>query len=343
MIFWKDKGDRLEMLKLPFDPSSSKPFTKVYESDEEIRYCRMTIINNREYLVLVDEAKHVKILQIEESSTQKYNKISVYKEYYVDNYFSTSVDVQQLKNYSFCNEMLYSNSGAYILQEKSKAIPDKFYALYYAQYSLDYSTTKFPMCTEDFILFSLAPEYDSTDTNSKQFLLLAPPMNSYSIRQREVEEDSHELFCHFDDKYIIYTKFSEASQEYSCKDRFLSLQVYLLNGEIVQTVDLPKFAYTCTPIFSPSGEYLVIPVVTYENYDNRKEGKADGEEEIDLTMIVYKIKSSNDYKKSSLIDNGEEIQHQSSKLGTEVIEVEEIRRFVVHDDWNGKFYNLLSL
>jgi hypothetical protein len=183
MFFWKDKGDKLEMLKLPFDPNSSKSIQKVYEADEDIRYARLTMIDNIEYIVLVDQPKYVKILKFDD------NKLTIHKDYFVDTYFSSYSDVKSLKPYCFSNEMMYSNNGGNILQEKGKEKEGKFYALYYSQYSLDYSSTKFPMCSEDFVLYSLSPEWNPSYTEQKQFLMLAPPMNSYRIKQREVPEE----------------------------------------------------------------------------------------------------------------------------------------------------------
>lgn len=102
--------------------------------------------------------------------------------------------------------MLYGSSGGYILQEKGKEKEFKFANLYFSQYSLEYGNYKFPMCTEEFILFALSPEYNSDYTEQKQHLLLTPPMNSYRIKQREIDqENNHEFFIHFDDKYILFS------------------------------------------------------------------------------------------------------------------------------------------
>ena len=172
LVFWQNKGDTIEIMKIPYDPTSSKNIVKVYEADEEIRYCKQTLINGKEYLAVVDEAKFIKILKVEDTGPQKLNKVSIYKEYFVDTYFSSNSDIEALKGYSFCNEMMYSGNGVNILQERGKHKENKFYSLYYSGYSLEYNSKKFPMCSEDFILFSLNPEYDSTYTYQKQYLLL---------------------------------------------------------------------------------------------------------------------------------------------------------------------------
>jgi hypothetical protein len=198
MFFWKDKGDKMEMLKLPYDPNSSKSVTKVYEAEEDIRYARLTYIDGKEYIALVDQAKYVKILRFDD------NKCTVFKDYFVDTYFSSYSDVNSLKCYSYCNGMIYSSGGGNILQEKGKEKEGKFSSLYYSQYSLDYSTTKFPMCSEDFVLYQLSEEWNSAYTESMQYLMLAPPMNSYRIKQREIiQSKCAEFFLHFDDKYIV--------------------------------------------------------------------------------------------------------------------------------------------
>lgn len=172
IIFWDNKGDKIELMKLPYDPTSTKSISKVYEADEDIRYCKLTHIEGKEYLAIVDEPKYVKILSVDDTGSQKFHKVTVHKEYFVDTYFSSSSDVEGLKGYGYCNEMMYSSNGVNILQERGKEKEGKFYNLYYSKYSLEYGTTKFPMCSEDFILFSLNPEYDSTYTFQKQYLLL---------------------------------------------------------------------------------------------------------------------------------------------------------------------------
>lgn len=200
IFFWEDKGDKLEMMKIPYDPKSEKALQKVYEADESLLLVKTTIIDGEEYLYIVDEPKSVKLLKIEDS------RVTLYKNFFVDPYFATYADVQSLKQYSYCNGMMYSSSGGYILQEKGKEKEFKFTSLYYGQYSLEYNNSKFPMCTEEFILWSLSPEYNSDYTRQKQFLLLTPPMNSYRIKQRTVDMNrNYEVFLHFDDKYILNT------------------------------------------------------------------------------------------------------------------------------------------
>ena len=100
-------------------------------------------------------------------------------------------------------------------------------------------------------------------------------MNSYSIKQREIKNEFHqEFFCHFDEKYIILCSKLDFSISWFClayitsheeselehKNASIELQVYLLNGEVIQTIKIPKFKWTYRPYFSQSGEFLVIPV-----------------------------------------------------------------------------------
>jgi hypothetical protein len=108
IIMWQNRGDKLEMMKLPYDPNSAKAIQKVYEADEDMRYAKVTYIDGKEYLAVVDEPKYMKILKIEDT------KVTVAFDYFVDSYFSTYADVNALKSYSYCNGMIYSPNGCYI-------------------------------------------------------------------------------------------------------------------------------------------------------------------------------------------------------------------------------------
>lgn len=93
VFFWEDKEDKLEMMKLPYDPRSEKSIQKVYEADEGFLMVKSTVIDGEEYIYLVDEPKYMKVLKIEE------NKVSIYKDYFVDSYFATYADVASMKQY----------------------------------------------------------------------------------------------------------------------------------------------------------------------------------------------------------------------------------------------------
>lgn len=303
IFFWEDNGPKIEKMKLPLDPSNPKLFQKVYEANEDMRLVKTTFIEGVEYLYIVDEAKHMKILKNEE------NRLSIYKDYFVDAYFAQYSDVNGIKQYSYSNEMMYSNNGGYILQEKGKEKEFKFSSLYYSGYSFDYNNTKFPMCSDEFILFALYPEYPPGDyTQQYQSLLLAPPMNSHRIKQRSIEErHSHEFFCPFDDKYIIYF---DGNFGYGYGQK---IKVCLLNGEVVQEIPLTGFSVMPKPCFSQSGEYMVCaqmissdqqkqPLVseyfdTYSNEYRKLEAP---------TFRVYKIAKAQEYKRmeSIKVENG---------------------------------------
>jgi hypothetical protein len=81
LFFWNYGGDKIEMMKLPYNPTNPKAIQKVYEADEDIKFVKPVVINGKEYLSVCDESKYVKILSIEE------NKVSIYKDYFVDTYF----------------------------------------------------------------------------------------------------------------------------------------------------------------------------------------------------------------------------------------------------------------
>ena len=257
IFFWEDNGSKVEKLKIPIDPSSPKKFIKVYEANEDMRLLKTTVIDGEEYLYTVDEAKHMKILKNEES------RLSVYKDYFVDPYFATYADVNSIKQFSYSNEMLYSCSGGYILQEKGKEKEYKFSQLYYSGSSFDYNNYKFPMCSDDFILFAMSPEYPPNDYSIQyQNLLLCPPMNSHRIKQRSyVENMNDEIFLHFDDKYILYYN----GEDYYKK----AVNILHLNGEMAQEIMLKDYTHIIKPIFSQSGEYMCSPQMISSEFQDK--------------------------------------------------------------------------
>ena len=205
----------------------------------------MTVIDGIEFLFVVDEQKHCKILKNEE------NRSVVYKEYYVDNNFGLYPEVTYFSSYSFCKEMLYSNNGGIILQEKGNEKENWFYTLNYSNIYLDYNKANFPICSEEYILYALAQEYSADYSSQSYNLLLAPPMNQYSIQQRTVDyyNKSWEFFWYFDDRYII---------EYSLLNGEIWIKVYSLNGEILQTSKTNVGYYGWPLDISQSGEYIAI-------------------------------------------------------------------------------------
>ena len=64
------------------------------------------------------------------------------------------------------------------------------------QYFFENSNNKFPICSKNFIVYALNPTPEQND-NTRQFqsLLIIPPMNSHSVKQRTInKEDDHEFF-----------------------------------------------------------------------------------------------------------------------------------------------------
>lgn len=325
------------MLKLPFDPKNTKAVQKVYEADEELRYARITYIDECERLVVVDEPKFVKILRVDDT------KLILEKDYFVDNYFSTYPDVNAIKGYNYCNKMLYSSNGGNILQEKGKHDEAKFYSLYYGQYSLDYSNTNFPLCTEDFILYSLSPEWNSSYTEQKQYLLLAPPMNSYRIKQRDLREEVNiEFFLPFDDKYVVYMRYAQSEYTYDVKS--IELDIYTLNGEVIQTLKTPSdCGKQLYPFFSQSGEYMVVPHCKLHQNDDDYTSLPDNERKIFLK--VFKIKPSDEFKRmTSSIDVANELQREMSNAGNRnIAQLEEFETYEIKDaKFDDGYYGIFS-
>lgn len=147
--------------------------------------------------------------------------------------------------------MIYSSSGAEFLQIRGKEKHISYSStIGYSSFGFDSNMT-FPICTSNYILFSLYPEYVGEDyTKTYQYLLLAPPVNVYAIKQREFEPYSmHEFLLHFDDKYVVRMK----------RDYYkVQLDICMLNGNVMQSLEIITNSQV-TPIVSSSGEYIVIP------------------------------------------------------------------------------------
>ena len=120
--------------------------------------------------------KYLKILKPESG------RLEIEKEFYVNENFADGY-YSNVKQYSYSNEMLYSSSGAEFLQERGKEKSASYSnTIGFNSFSFDYSNYNFPIWTSDYILYTFYPEYNSDYTQQYQYLLLAPPMNAYSIR-----------------------------------------------------------------------------------------------------------------------------------------------------------------
>mmetsp|Transcript_42002 Transcript_42002/g.48666 ORF Transcript_42002/g.48666 Transcript_42002/m.48666 type:complete len:617 (+) Transcript_42002:157-2007(+) len=324
LFFWENHGVKIEKMKIPFDPSSSVWLQKVYEADDDLRTVKATLIDGVEYLMVVDEPKYAKILKNEE------NRLSVYKDYFVDANFAVYNNDNLMRQVKYCNEMIYSGYEGYILQEKGKEKEYKFNSITYNNYSLDSGNIKFPLCSEEFILFALYGEYSADYTRQYAQLLLTPPMNSHRNKQREIDSYyGHEFFLHFDDNYVIQTYGSTYSY---------IIKVFQLNGELLQTINFNPGQSNQRPWFSQSGEYMVVPTsIPPEEQDNKYIPKKEpdsysyytGTDPVGApTFKVYRFKRSNDYK-SSLAESSVQGVSTAPKKLKEIINVDMVKKYDV--------------
>lgn len=339
IYLWDDNGDKIEMLKSGFDPSSSNYLIKVFEADEDIRLVKSTIIDGIEYLLVVDEQKHWKLLKNEEARS------IVYKDYYVDSYFSTSQDVMNVQSYSYSNGMLYSNSGGIMLQEKGNEKESKFYNLSFSTMSFDYNRPYFPICSENYILYSLYGEYNADYTSMYSYLLLAPPMNKQRINQRSkvfYYGYSCELFLHFDDKYVIELKNNYGQIEF---------KVYSLNGEVVQTLNVSIGDNSGDPIFSQSGEYFaIIWSIPPEEQDVKffpKKADPNAYSYFSETdpirapaVKLFRLRRTEEYKKQQAIKDASVLdQNNNAQKLKEILKVDFVKKFdIPHECLKQGFY-----
>ena len=85
------------------------------------------------------------------------------KEYYVSDSFANIYDTN-INRYSYCNEMIYSNSGAEFLQIRGKEKPILYSStIGFSSFGFEYNNNTFPICTSDYILFALYPECIDND------------------------------------------------------------------------------------------------------------------------------------------------------------------------------------
>ena len=279
-------------MKLPVNPSNSRNIIKVYDAYKDIRLLKSTIIEGEEYLYVVDEAKFVKILKNEE------NKLSVHKEYFVESTFASNSDVDQIKEFWYSNEMMYSVNGGYILQGKGKSKEGKFPPLNYSGISVDYHNKNFPICSDDFVLYALAPELSYNNSQQNAYLLWAPPMNSHRIKQRDIDPSwIHEFYLWFDDRYI-------AQYYYTLSE--ISISLFNLNGSISQRVKITPGDIIFRPWISQTGEYMVVPAIisTGDKSENKKASKKNifGTQDTRRkatnihTFKLYRFRKWNNYK-----------------------------------------------
>ena len=184
-------------------------------------------------------------------------RLEIEKEFYVCDNFADGY-YSNVKQYSYSNEMLYAYSGAEFIQERGKEKQVAYNSsVGFNSFGFDYSNTHFPIWTSDYILYALYPEYSSDYTQQYQYLLLAPPMNAYSIRQREYDQYSmQEFFLHFDEKYVVRMKRDYISTK---------VDIWMLNGKTMQTVEIAQNGQFM-PIVSESGEYIVVASMVIRNY-----------------------------------------------------------------------------
>lgn len=91
LLFWEYAGSTIDQLKIPFDPSDSKWFQKVYEADDELKNVKTATFNEEECVMVIDEVKYCKLLKIED------NRLSVFKDYFVDSNFAVYSSENDLK------------------------------------------------------------------------------------------------------------------------------------------------------------------------------------------------------------------------------------------------------
>lgn len=99
------------MIKFPHDTTSSEFAREIYKLENDNRSVKLTMINGKEYLMVIDEPRYVKLFRFVE------NKLILYKQFFVHSRFGIE-ESENISEAVFSEGMLLMNSYALLLHEK---------------------------------------------------------------------------------------------------------------------------------------------------------------------------------------------------------------------------------
>ena len=195
---------------------------------------------------MCDEDKYIKILSYDDVN----KKFKIEKEFFVNNNFATTDDLNILENYSYSNGMLYNNSECYLLQERGTERVDTDTAISDVNNMFKDGAPSFPLCSSDFVLRLLNPR-DSYDSSQKApfFLYLSPPLNSHKSKNGPAYGNDIEFFSHSDPRKIIRLK----RDYYSNK---ITAELCHLNGLVLNSQQIDATGAYIEPFVSRNGRFL---------------------------------------------------------------------------------------
>ena len=285
---------------------------------DTITLAKPCVFNGSVHIMIQDERTYVKIL--EDNDT----KLKIVQDNFVENEFwGTSAS---MKKYSYNNGMVYDNEGAYMLTPRTepKGLWDK---LQIDNVYLEWQRSGFPLVTQDFVLFAMAPKYNTQQDKDISKVLIAPPMNSLMSRQL-YKSAMIEFFFHEDNTYIIRA-WPDVVREYgSHEDQLVwKIQVSRVNGKVLQDItiqegtDIENFV----PLASPDGKYIAFM------------GMCEAEEGDPLVQIsVYEIVKGDIFETTSSSDSSRDSDHGESpdqEVAPDIIGLKKFQEQLILDDF----------
>lgn len=182
--------------------------------------CKKTdYLPHKQCILICDEDKYVKIMSYDEVN----KKFKVEKEFYVDQYFAQSDDLNNLETLCYTNKMLYSNNQSFMLSERGVDKNEDVTQMQEPKQFM-YGTPNFPLVTHEHVIRLVQPNDYGYGQKGPFELYLSPPLNSYKIMNsaRDIYNEHVEYFLHSDTSKIVRIKTPSYNQ--------VSVEMTRLNG-----------------------------------------------------------------------------------------------------------------
>ena len=115
IVLWSQTSNSLRMMKFPFDTTKPESILKIYEFKNDSKLVKLTKVNGKEYLMVVEVPKYVKVLRFYG------NKLIVHQEYFVHSSFSQQSAIES-PIIDFSNGILLMEDHSLLLQQKGKEV-----------------------------------------------------------------------------------------------------------------------------------------------------------------------------------------------------------------------------
>jgi len=111
LVIWSKKSNGLQIIDIPFDTASPKSLPEVYKFENEDKFVKRTEIAGKEYLLVIDKPKYIKLLFIDQE------KVVQLKEFFVPSNFDLKLE-PNIQKVDFASGMLMMDEHAFLLNDK---------------------------------------------------------------------------------------------------------------------------------------------------------------------------------------------------------------------------------